>query len=508
MNDPVTTPDPPTGGREMQRPARLAAATSGRHRLTGGRRTYLLAAVLAAVLVGVTGSAADASPATTEHPVDYVPSDEPIANPERGFYHDPSRCDHDPYDLGTLRYYRAVDDVTLVLCDFYLTNADGSPNLTGDLRPEQLDFLESQARTLRTAGTKMILRFAYTEDQAEPPYDAAPDVVLRQVDQLTPVLRRNADVIAVMQAGFVGKWGEGWYTDHYGDQGNVTEADWTNRKAIIDRLLTALPERMVQVRTITQKGQMYGYEPVKALGLGVAARVGHHNDCFLRNDHDSGTYGNPDPDSPGNPSAQDDRDFLRQDSRYVAVGGETCGVAAGTPDDPTDRTDCAAALPEMAAYHYSFLNQDYSPAVLAKWREQGCKAEIDRRLGYRFTLRSACFPDAVDAGGTLPVHITVGNTGFAAPFNPRPVFLVLRNTGTGEVTRIRLGTDAREWSTTAQIDEDVMLPSTVYAGTYELLLDLPDEALSGPDYAIRMATEGVWEPTTGYNKLLTTLTVR
>jgi hypothetical protein len=507
----------------MQRPARAAAAVSGRQQLTGRPGTHVPLLLLAAVLGGVPSSAAIASPgriATVHHSVDYVASGEPIANPERGFYRDQNRCDRDPFQPAILRWYRDTDNATLVMCDFYLTRADGTtPNLTDDIRPEQLDFFDAQAQRVRDAGAKMIVRFAYTDaEHADGPYDAAPEVVQRHLDQLAPKLDQNRDVIAVVQAGFVGWWGEGWYSDHFGDQGDVNASDWANRKAIVDKLLASLPDRMVQVRTITQKGQMYGYAPVQPARTGSAARVGHHNDCFLRNEHDSGTYGNPDPHSPGVPSPQSDREFLEQDSRYVAVGGETCGVAAGTPEDPQDRTDCAKAVPEMAEYHYSFLNLDYSTVVIDKWRSQGCKLQVDKKLGYRFSLKCSSFPDSVNVAARLPVHIRIENTGWATPFNPRPVFLVLRNTVSGERTELRLDTDPRQWYKTALIDENVELPSTVSAGTYELLLYLPDEAslrstheqdpIRNPDYAIRMATEGVWEPATGFNKLLTTLRVR
>ena len=34
--------------------------------------------------------------------------------------------------------------------------------------------------------------------------------------QLKPVLQKNEDVIFVLQAGFVGAWGEWYYTTHFG----------------------------------------------------------------------------------------------------------------------------------------------------------------------------------------------------------------------------------------------------------------------------------------------------
>jgi hypothetical protein len=439
-----------------------------------------------------------------------VASTDSVANPERGFYRDQGRCDRDDFDVATLRNYRNQDKITLVMCDFYLTKEDGTtPNLTDPIRTAQLTQLEQQAATVRAAGAKMIVRFAYTEKcvlsatECVTAHDAAPDIVQEHLNQLAPTLKRNKDVIAVVQSGFVGQYGEGYYSDHFGNAGDVSSVDWAHRKAIVDKLLTVVPGRMVQVRTPLMKRMMYGIAPVSsgnAYSTAPVARVGHHNDCFLRNPTDSGTYVDPSIEMP----------YLASDSTYVAVGGETCGVAG--PGQPPDRTDCSKALPEMGRFHYSYLNQDYSVNVIDKWHTQGCKPEIDQRLGYRFSLVGSLFPTSIKRGSTFLVQIAIRNTGWATPFNFRPVFLVLRNIATGTVSKLRLDTDPRRWQagTSVLIAQNVGIPASFHAGAYELLLSLPDVAPSlaaRPDYAIRMATNDVWEPTTGFNKLLRMITV-
>ena len=57
----------------------------------------------------------------------------------------------------------------------------------------------------RKAGIKIILRFAYSIAMDEP--DAPLSVILQHLDQLKPILQENKDVIAVLQAGFIGSWG-------------------------------------------------------------------------------------------------------------------------------------------------------------------------------------------------------------------------------------------------------------------------------------------------------------
>lgn len=111
-----------------------------------------------------------------------------------------------------------------------------------------LTLLQRQFDAIRTAGLTAILRFAYTDDVAGD--DAAPAQVLRHIEQLTPLLRQNAYVIATVQAGFVGAWGEWYYTRHFGNEGRVSAADQANRAAVVQALLNALPAtRTVQLRT-------------------------------------------------------------------------------------------------------------------------------------------------------------------------------------------------------------------------------------------------------------------
>ena len=71
--------------------------------------------------------------------------------------------------------------------------------------------------------------------------DAPLSVILQHLDQLKPILQENKDVIAVLQAGFIGSWGEWYYTT------NNLNND-AARKTIIDKILEVLPaERTVQV---------------------------------------------------------------------------------------------------------------------------------------------------------------------------------------------------------------------------------------------------------------------
>ncbi|MDR7277055.1 hypothetical protein J2S41_003833 [Catenuloplanes atrovinosus] len=439
----------------------------------------------------------DAAPSQSNPPtavpggtVSYAPTDEIFANPERGLYRHAGECDSATFDEATLRSYRTGAKISLVMCVFYLRGFR-----TGPIGADALAHLQKQFDTVRAAGLKMVLRFAYT-DSADGA-DATKTQVLAHLDQLEPYLRGNADVIAVMQSGFVGAWGEGYYTQNFGNNGVVTAADRANRKAVHDKILQVLPTtRMVQLRTPHLKRTMYGTAALtdaQAYDGSAPARTGHHNDCFLADDTDQGTYLDRAVEHP----------YLRAETRYTAMGGETCAV------HPT-WTQCATATAEMAGLHWTYLNVDYHPGVIDGFRTGGCMPTVETRLGYRLALVDGTFPPTATGGQHLTINLTVRNDGWSAPINPRRADLILRSTTTGTVTRLPLTADPRRWAagTTTTVTETLTVPDTLTAGSYDLLLHLPDPQLpTRPEYAIRTANAGIWEPATGYNNLGTTTTV-
>jgi hypothetical protein len=440
------------------------------------------AALLATLLV---------SPAAaTISGVTYSPSTENFANPERGFYHHTGDCDKADFSQSTLESYRTSQGISLVMCVFYLAEYKNGP-----IAQAALDQLQQQFATVRAAGLKMVLRLAYTTSTTGD--DATKDRVLAHLDQLAPYLDAGKDVIAVVQTGLIGAWGEWYYTQNFGNAGVVSATDWANRKAVTDKLLSVVPStRMIQLRTPKFKRTMYSTTPVQpgdAYNGSSLSRIGHHNDCFLASADDFGTYENPSVEYP----------YLQADATYVAMGGETCGVNA-------PRSQCPTATTELAQFHWSFINTDYEPNVLNSWNTGGCLTTISKNLGYRLRLESGTYPDTASPGGSLPISFTVHNDGYATPFNPRNLELVLRNTSTGSTYKLPIASDARRWTagTSTTVSQTLTVPSSLPAGSYALLLNLPDPLLSTrPEYSIRLANQNTWDAATGMNSLLHTLTV-
>jgi hypothetical protein len=234
------------------------------------------------------------------------------------------------------------------------------------------------------------------------------------------------------------------------------------------------------------------------------ARIGHQDDCFGANATNGNTYTNPD--VPGNRDPEPAKQYLSVDNRYVPQGGESCSFAP----EVQPFVQCPSVLAHLSRIRWSALNIEFHPQVLDLWRQQGCFVEIAQRLGYRFRLFGAELPTTAAPGAPLPFRLGITNDGFASPYNPRPLELVLRNSSTRREFALPVAADPRFWAggESQVLSLSAAVPADLPQGTYEMLLNLPDPDLRGrSDYSIRLANEGVWEPSTGYNNLLASVTI-
>ncbi|MEP0368181.1 MAG: DUF4832 domain-containing protein [Cyclobacteriaceae bacterium] len=424
--------------------------------------------------------------------ISYKSHEEIIANPERGFYHhtEVQSTNYENLNLETLLGWRTNESITQILRVFYLQQFRETPISEHYLNNIRKDFL-----TARKAGIKCIVRFAYSTGTTAPYNDATPEIVQMHINQLRPVLRENADVIAVMQAGFVGTWGEWYFTDHFAQNpGYITDEDWENRRQVVYSLLDALPsDRYVQIRTPGYKFKIFdSKEPLneETAFLGdYQSRLGHHNDCFVASSSDFGTYVDPDVEKP----------FLAVDTYFTPMGGETCNVAP-------PYSDCDNSLSDLESYHWSYLNIDYNKQVLNEWSNQGCFDEVELSLGYRFELNSGDFSENTKPGGIFNFSLNLQNVGYSNPYNPRMLEVILKNKETQEEYYFSPQENIKLWpiKTAFDIEFSSGLPSDISEGNYDLYLNMPDPYPSlydNPHYSIRMANDGVWVDSLGYNLL-------
>lgn len=437
--------------------------------------------------------------------VTYETSTERIANPERGLYHyiETRASQPNSYSLNQLYGYQQNEDITLLYCINYLDAFVNAP-----ISDTFLDHFEANMNTVREAGLKCILRFAYTSDyrNEQPPFgDATKAQILSHIEQLGPLLFKHADVIAVMQAGFIGVWGEWYYTDHFVDNPaipwQISAAQQANRLEVADALLAHLPEtHQVAVRYPSAKqGMLQRTTPIlaeEAFENTQLARIGFHNDCFLAGDQDFGTYRD-----------DADRDFLEAETKYVGLGGETC-------QHNPPRSSCENALQEFERFHWTYINTDYHPEVLDTWKNEGCLPEIEKKLGYRLVLKNGTYPVIAETGHTFSMQLSIENEGWAAPIKDRPLTLVAIDMESGKQYKAELPAQLQTWEagSTINLDYAVCVSSAMPAGDYTMALSLPDPTISDqhqPNYAIRFANDkALWDADNGFNLLNHTISLQ
>lgn len=406
-----------------------------------------------------------------------------VLNPERGYYYPVDFTSGSSALKASAVKAQRLEGRTLFYLGFYLTDF-----MKGDISQSYLDKIQSSLDAIREGGAKCILRFAYKSSESNKPWDPSVDIVLRHVEQLKPILQKNEDVIFVLQAGFVGVWGEWYYTQNF-IMNPSSDADYQPRRKLTDALLDALPaSRQIQLRTPQFKMRMFGLTVKDTLTAKTAhngtpvSRLAGHNDCFGAAADDWGTFDNE----------ARDRDFWKADTRYTIMGGETCNVS--------EYCTCTASLKDMEDYHWTFLNSGYHGDVISRWRTQGCGDEINLRLGYRLVLKESYRSENPVAGEEFSLALKIENKGFAAPQNPRNAILVFVAED-GTKSEFRMGADPRTWHPGESI---VRCRFALPAEKGTLYLNLSDPLLPDrPEYSIALANEGVFDSKTGYNKLFT-----
>jgi len=401
-------------------------------------------------------------------PKKFAASDEEFPNPERGLMVFVNLTEK--HDLAYLR----EKGITLVFANVSL-----APFRGGAIAADFLAKLDQGFQRVRASGLKLVLRFTYSGNIGDA--DAPKAIVLQHIAQLKPVLLAHGDVLAALQAGFIGAWGE-WHGSTHGNDNDVVRRDVVT--ALLDAIATT---RMVQVRTPMFKQAMTGPAPLaeaEAFRATPRARIGHHNDAFYSDVNDMGTYVDP----------AKGKEWVAQDARFVVNGGET-----------TDKPKGGAAefVAEMEKTRWSFCHFRYADDVKAAWEKEGHLPVMRKRLGYRFTLLDVAMPKSVKPGGTLELTIRLRNDGFAAPFNPRPLHVVLSSPA-GKFDA-KLSVDSRKWEPGEhKVTVRLSVPSKAPRAAYRLSLALPDDApsLAGrPEYAVRFANAGVWDAKEGVNVL-------
>lgn len=422
-----------------------------------------------------------------------VSSIEPLANPDRGYHLECRYFAHNlvnPFNSSEEYPKGFVDDREITY-----SSKDGSTKivqqyiyLTGyarkDIDEQGLENVQKVFDGLKDKGYKTILRFAYNwwgENQYNSNWkdeEEEEEWIYRHIEQLAPVLQKNIGLIAAMQAGFLGRWGE-WHNTSVLLGPNAQRV----KNGVVNKLLAAIPEPYnIEMRYPSHKNALtLDNETYRT------TRLGYCNDFFTVGEHALAA---------GN-------DFVPGSEEYNQVMNEAYQIyISGEMPYPeesewglSDLISRTGTLQIFRDHHYSafditqneninvhsWKNSSVTPSELTRNRilfdesyfvEDGKNVArtfydfVRDHLGYRINVKKV---ELNAENGSLAYKIDLTNTGFATVINPKEVYLVLISEDSNEVKELKkLEVDPRDWQPYDVARNDYKVLTHTLEGTVEV----------------------------------------
>lgn len=419
----------------------------------------------------------------------------------------------------SLKY--SSDSISLVQSYFYLHGFVGKT-----ITEEAFTTMDTYFDKLRELGKKAVLRFAYETDfMGRASSGPTLEDVLNHMEQLKPFLEKNVDVIQVVQAGFIGAWGE-WHSSLHG-----LEKLAETKKTILEKIVWMTPaNRMVQVR-------LPEYKNLLQKESDFYKRTSFHDDFIIIEPHkwDGGMH-------EGTAAFEQ----MVNESPYLIVDGELpWGTWSVNQDkdnpEPGWIIDGKKVARQLFLQHYtslsaihnykegadpaaysmihwkktpvteSFLKENKMPVSNNYFRKKdGSETErnvfdyIRDHLGYRLEIQQLKLDSQLALGKDAFMELSLINRGFSTLFNEHPVYFVLidpQEQVTGFLTKAEVNQfqpyapgDTTCTPLLHTIKESISVPTTLVPGKYKLGLWIPDgsEKLKYDSrYAIRCANNDV-----------------
>lgn len=402
-------------------------------------------------------------------------------NPDRGWYR--AYFTDDLWGLGDLRR----QGISVIMLKVNLEDYIESP-----ISKRKLNEISKAFDAARRHKLQVVFRAAYDFDGKPSCEPKSLDIITGHIKQLENIFTDNEDILFVVQAGFLGPWGE-WHSSYYGDPLSVDAM-----RTVLFSLLEVVPEsRSVQVRRPMYIREIFELEDKEsmlseetAFNGSYLSRTGYHNDALLSTENEFGTYVDPDF------TRQDELHWVNNHTRFVPFVAETAYLS--------EKSDPENAVYELDKLNAHLINIDYHPQVIEKWRQETYSGQsaydyITNRLGYRLVLKEAVLNGHTRAGGNLDIRIEMINSGFGNIVNERDFLAILTNGRTEYITT--LNEDPRFWTNEEEViirEFSLSIPSDITPGNWNLYVALPG-AEDDPSYSVRFANKDVWDEKTGYN---------
>lgn len=480
--------------------------------MKGKLTALLLSSLLTANLFGLFPVYAEETTQLMDSGIDYTETVETIANPGAG-YTSTIWCTCKPGDTPV---YNPTGSLVLMFVDIGafssgtngITADDGTYTEGADI-PLDDTFFASIRKTLdncRKNGCTVALRFRYDDAGKLNPEPASFDFMMSHVQQIkdNAFLSDYQDIIAFVESGLVGSWGEQW-------GGKYTSVE--DKAKVLDAMLDCVPSPIpVSVRTpdtfakwagIT-RSELQNYTPEPN---SEASRVGMYDDGYMGSNSDLGTYAD----------RTAETTWLGNQTFTAYFGGEFSGNLDFAKEYDTYLPE--NAIPEMYQTHLSYINSniyalyrdytfgetyDVSGVDNRAYYGQTVYQFIRDHLGYRFVLRDSDLSAEVKQGENLELNFDVENTGFANPIMPEKAEILLEKDG--DYVKTEVDMDTAKWysCTTSESDLELKLPGGLEAGNWNVYLKLSvgNNTMEQMGLrSVRFANQGIWNASTGSNYL-------
>lgn len=383
------------------------------------------------------------------------------------------------------------------------------------------DFFTAWDMTLqncRKNGCMVALRFRYDDVGQDNPEPASFDRVLHHIEQLknSGLFEKYSDIIAFVECGFVGKWGE-----QHG--GKYTSVQY--KAQLLEAMLQAVPSPIpITVRTpdifaewagIT-RAELSDRELIDNLTESKYTsdihankdRIGMFDDGYMGSNSDLGTYAD----------RETETDWLSHQTLTSYFGGEFSGNIDFAKQYDTYLPE--NAVPEMYKTHLSYINsnifqlyKDYTFSAAydiegvdnSAYYGQTVFRFIRDHIGYRFVLRDSKLTESTEQGGNIQVNFRVENTGFANVIPSVKSYVILEKDGIFAFAEA--DTDCRQWLSCTESENslNIKIPDSLPKGEWNVYLKLsmgtPLSVTEMSGRSIRFANEGVWNSAMGANYL-------
>lgn len=452
----------------------------------------ILVILLASILL-VKGSASYDNTLDLITNINYNESLLELNNPERGFY-EPIGINMQISNNKTLNPKNNLVHLRVGIGAFS-SKVNGEKDLA--FTDDMLNALDTTLKNIKKNGGSVIIRFAYDNFNGTKDLEPTLDMILTHIKQLKKLFNDNVDVIAYVELGFFGPWGE-MHSSKICTKENVSIA--------LDTMLDSVPQNItIGVRTPAYYAAWTHLDQNKLNEIitekdDKAYRVGLYNDGYLGSESDLGTFKNRDVEV----------SWLNNQAKHTFYGGEVvANYAVNTPLNTIDYISKEGFLT-----HTTYLNLRWNNTVIDSWKNSIYNGEdelykglsafafINNHLGYRFVLRKSMLTTNVEKSSHLQGKLNIENVGFANLINEKKVTIILKKGE--EITEIKTNLDPTTWESNkvSEVDFNISLPKDISLGKWDVYLRISkfgDLENDNNYQSISFANENIFDEYLGAN---------